>query len=235
LRILGIETALGELEVAIQDGSTGGYPHTITDGEVYSEKVVQLIRSLLASQDASLKSLDGIAVSIGPGSFTGLRIGLGVAKGLAIAVDRPIVAISTLDALAGSVIYGGLIENERGFAALIDAKRGDCYCALYVNKEGAVLRAKDPHVATVAGVVKDLPAEWRLLVTGESRQRFEELLRKADPSAGSSIRMIERSAQFSPAAAIAVLGLQKAQRGEFADVASLEPSYLKDFVIHNVN
>jgi tRNA threonylcarbamoyladenosine biosynthesis protein TsaB len=235
LRILGIETALGQSEVALQDGSTRGYPQTTTDGEVYSERVVQLIRSLLASQEASLESLDGIAVSIGPGSFTGLRIGLGVAKGLAIAVDRPIVAISTLDALAGSVIYGGLIENEKGFAALIDAKRGDYYCAFYVNKEGAVFRTKDPHIATVAGVAKELPAEWRLLVTGDSRQRLEEQLRKANLSAGSSIPIIERSAQFSPAAAIAILGLQKAQRGEFADVASLEPSYLKDFVIHNVN
>jgi tRNA threonylcarbamoyladenosine biosynthesis protein TsaB len=235
LRILGIETALGQSEVALQDGSTGGYPHTITDGEVYSEKVIQLIRSLLASQDASLESLDGIAISVGPGSFTGLRIGLGVAKGLAIAVNRPVVAVSTLDALAGSVIYGGRIENEKGFAVLIDAKRGDYYCAFYVNKEGIVLRTKGPHVATVAEVVKELPAEWRLLVTGDSQQRLEEQLRKADPPAGSTIRIIERSAQFSPAAAVAMLGLQKAQRGEFADVASLEPSYLKDFVIHNVN
>jgi tRNA threonylcarbamoyladenosine biosynthesis protein TsaB len=235
LRILGIETALGQSEVALQDGSTGGYPHTITDGEVYSEKVIQLIRSLLASQDASLESLDGIAISVGPGSFTGLRIGLGVAKGLAIAVNRPVVAVSTLDALAGSVIYGGRIENEKGFAVLIDAKRGDYYCAFYVNKEGIVLRTEGPHVATVAEVVKELPAEWRLLVTGDSQQRLEEQLRKADPPAGSTIRIIERSAQFSPAAAVAMLGLQKAQRGEFADVASLEPSYLKDFVIHNVN
>jgi tRNA threonylcarbamoyladenosine biosynthesis protein TsaB len=235
LRILGIETALRQSEVALQDGSTGGYPHTITDGEVYSEKVIQLIRSLLASQDASLESLDGIAISVGPGSFTGLRIGLGVAKGLAIAVNRPVVAVSTLDALAGSVIYGGRIENEKGFAVLIDAKRGDYYCAFYVNKEGIVLRTEGPHVATVAEVVKELPAEWRLLVTGDSQQRLEEQLRKADPPAGSTIRIIERSAQFSPAAAVAMLGLQKAQRGEFADVASLEPSYLKDFVIHNVN
>jgi tRNA threonylcarbamoyladenosine biosynthesis protein TsaB len=235
LRILGIETALGQSEVALQDGSTGRYPHTITDGEVYSEKVVQLIRSLLASQHASLESLDGIATSIGPGSFTGLRIGLGVTKGLAIAVDRPVVAVSTLDALAGSVIYGGLIENEKGFAALIDAKRGDYYCAFYVNKEGAVLRTKDPHVATVAEVMSELPAEWRLLVTGESRQRLEEQVRRADPSEIPSVQVIERSARFSPAAAITVLGLQKALRGEFADVASLEPSYLKDFVIHNVN
>jgi tRNA threonylcarbamoyladenosine biosynthesis protein TsaB len=240
LRILGIETALGQSEVALLNGSASSVPRTITDGEVYSEKVVQLIKSLLASQDASLESLDGIAISIGPGSFTGLRIGLGVAKGLAIAVNRPVVAVSTLDALAGSVIYGRRIESEKGFAALIDAKRGDYYCAFYLNKEGAVFRTKDPHVATVAEVVKELPAEWRLLVTGDSRQRLEEQLRKADPPAGSTIlrkesfgQIIERSAQFSTAAAM--LGLQKAQRGEFADVASLEPSYLKDFVIHNVN
>jgi tRNA threonylcarbamoyladenosine biosynthesis protein TsaB len=235
LRILGIETALGQSEVALLDGSTGGVPHTITDGEIYSEKVVQLIRSLLASQQVSLESLDGIAVSVGPGSFTGLRIGLGVAKGLAIAADRPIVAISTLDALAGSVIYEGLIENEKCFAALIDAKRGDYYCAFYMNKEGTVLRTRDPHVTNTSELMKEIPDKWRILVTGDSQRRLEEQLKKADALAGSRIQVVERSALFSPAAAIAMLGLQKAQRGEFADVCSLEPSYLKDFVIHNVN
>jgi tRNA threonylcarbamoyladenosine biosynthesis protein TsaB len=235
LRILGIETALSQSEVALIDTSTGGAPHTTEDGEVYSEKVVQLIKSLLSSQGVSLGSLDGIAVSIGPGSFTGLRIGLGVAKGLAIAVGLPIVAVSTLDALAGSVIYGGLVERDRGFMTLIDARRGDYYCAFYVNKEGAMLRTKDPHVAVAAEVMKEIRAERRLLVTGDGRQRLEEQLGKTSPLTGSTVQIIERSALISPAAAVAMLGLQKARQGEFADVASLEPSYLKDFVIHNVN
>jgi tRNA threonylcarbamoyladenosine biosynthesis protein TsaB len=235
LRILGIETALAQSGIALIDTSTGGAPHTMSDGEVYSEKVVQLIKSLLASQEISPGNLDGIAVSIGPGSFTGLRIGLGVAKGLAIAADRPIVAISTLDALAGSVVYGGLIENEKGFAALIDAKRGDYYCAFYANKEGTILRTRDPHVATLAEIVKELPAERLLLVTSDSRQRLEEQLRTSSPSTCPTVQVIGSSTSVSPAAAAAMLGLEKAQRGEFADVASLEPSYLKDFVIHNVN
>jgi tRNA threonylcarbamoyladenosine biosynthesis protein TsaB len=235
LKILGIETALRQSEVALLDGSGGRSPETVTDGEVYSEKVVQLIRSLLASQEVSLERLDGIAVSIGPGSFTGLRIGLSVAKGLAVAVHLPIVAVSTLDALAGSVIYGGLVESEGAFAALIDAKRGDYYCAFYVNRGGVVLRTRDPHVRTAAEVVEDIPAEWRLLVTGDSRLRMEEQLRAAGSLVGSTVRIIEKSPLVSPAAAVAMLGLQKAQRGEFADVASLEPSYLKDFIIHNVN
>jgi tRNA threonylcarbamoyladenosine biosynthesis protein TsaB len=235
MRILGIETALGFSEVALLDESVGGAPWTLADGDLYSENVIRLIRALLASNAVSLESLDAIAVSIGPGSFTGLRIGLSVAKGLAVSTNRPLVGVSTLDGLAGSAIYGGIVEAGEEFLAVVDAKRGDYYCAPYKSAGGTVLRTGDLRVMTLSGIMSAVPSNRQLLLAGNGRSRLEEQLSGVETPARSAIRVIEKSDAISPAAAVAILGLQKAQRQDFADIASLEPLYLKDFVIRSVN
>jgi tRNA threonylcarbamoyladenosine biosynthesis protein TsaB len=235
MRILGIETALGFSEVALIDENSGVAPWTLTDGELYSENAIRLIRLLLASHAMSLESLDGIAVSIGPGSFTGLRIGLSVAKGLAISTDRPLVGVSTLDGLVGSAIYGGIVRPGEDLLAVVDAKRGDYYCATYKNADGAVLRTGDLHVMTLSEIWSADSTKGLLLLAGNGRGRLEEQLLGVQAPARLAIRVIEKSNSVPPAAAVAILGLQKAQRQDFVDIASLEPFYLKDFVIPGVN
>ncbi|MEK6570197.1 MAG: tRNA (adenosine(37)-N6)-threonylcarbamoyltransferase complex dimerization subunit type 1 TsaB [Bacteroidota bacterium] len=127
MKILGIETALGFSEVALLEEGKDLLPRTLADGTLYSENVVKLMRTLLRASSMSLGELDGIAVSIGPGSFTGLRIGLSAAKGLAGSANRPLVGVSTLDALAGSVVYSKIIDTGCDLLDVIDAKRDDYY------------------------------------------------------------------------------------------------------------
>ena len=233
MKILGIETALGLSEVAFLDESSTSSPWRLTDGELYSENAIKLIRMLLASRLVSPESLDGIAVSIGPGSFTGLRIGLSVAKGLAESAGLPLVGVSTLDGLAGSVIYGGLVEVGRVFLAVIEAKRGDYYCASYKNDEGVILQMSDPYVVSVEEILTS-SARRGLLVTGNGKDRLEAQLKDVNASVVQGLQIIEKSSSVSPAFAVAILGIEKVRRQEFADLVSLEPSYLKDFVIHRV-
>jgi tRNA threonylcarbamoyladenosine biosynthesis protein TsaB len=234
MKILGIETALGLSEVAFLDESSTSSPWRLTDGELYSENAIKLIRMLLASRLVSPESLDGIAVSIGPGSFTGLRVGLSVAKGLAASADLPLVGVSTLDGLAGSVIYGGLVEVGRVFLAVIEAKRGDYYCASYKNDEGVILQMSDPYVVSVQEILSASSARGGLLVTGNGKDRLEAQLKDVNASVVPGLQIIEKSSSVSPAFAVAILGIEKVRRQEFADLVSLEPSYLKDFVIHRV-
>jgi len=234
MKILGIETALGLSEVAFLDESSTSSPWRLTDGELYSENAIKLIRMLLASRLVSPESLDGIAVSIGPGSFTGLRIGLSVAKGLAASAGLPLVGVSTLDGLAGSVIYGGLVEVGRVFLAVIEAKRGDYYCASYKNDEGVILQMSDPYVVSAEEILSASSARRGLLVTGNGKDRLEAQLKDVNASVVPGLQIIEKSSSVSPAFAVAILGIEKVRRQEFADLVSLEPSYLKDFVIHRV-
>lgn len=234
MKILGIETALGLSEVAFLDESSTSSPWRLTDRELYSENAIKLIRMLLASRLVSPESLDGIAVSIGPGSFTGLRIGLSVAKGLAESAGLPLVGVSTLDGLAGSVIYGGLVEVGRVFLAVIEAKRGDYYCASYKNDEGVILQMSDPYVVSAEEILSASSARRGLLVTGNGKDRLEAQLKDVNASVVPGLQIIEKSSSVSPAFAVAILGIEKVRRQEFADLVSLEPSYLKDFVIHRV-
>ena len=231
MKILGIESALDIPEVAMFDQEKQAFPSSLTNGAPFSENVLKLTRRVLSACEADRTTLGAIAVSIGPGSFTGLRIGLSVAKGLAISLELPLVSVSTLDVLAGSVIYGGTVADGAEFLALIDAKRGDYYCTSYKNHQGSVRRLSEPHVCRESEIFGIAPQESKVIVVGNDVRKLEQHLRESYGKASSKFHLVGKSSKVSPAAAVAILGLQKLRRVEVSDPESLEPSYLKDFVI----
>ena len=128
MRLLVIDTALGACTAAVFED---GLPLAVrfepmTKG--HQERVGGLVRDVMAEAGRGFDSLDRIGVTVGPGSFTGLRVGLAFAQGLGAALDRPVVGISALDALAAS------LDDAAGpVAALIDARRGQVYARLFTN------------------------------------------------------------------------------------------------------
>ena len=98
--VLGIETATAVCAVALVDDDVVRAERRYEIPQAHSEKLMECVDDCLKSAGLALSSIDGIAISIGPGSFTGLRIGLSVAKGLAFATDKPVVGVPTLEALA---------------------------------------------------------------------------------------------------------------------------------------
>jgi tRNA threonylcarbamoyladenosine biosynthesis protein TsaB len=233
MKIVGIETALGLSEVALLDELNSSSPRTSADEVLYSENVLRLLRVLLEESETSLNDLGGIAVSIGPGSFTGLRIGLSVAKGLASAASLPLVGVSTLDALAGSVIYSGETKAGSEFLAVIDAKRNEYYCAPYRNDNGNVVQVLGPRVLPGSEMCRVASEGSGIIVFGNGRMSSTEQWIALTSRLGPRLKVVERGKVVSPAAAVALLGVQKFRRGEFADLASLEPSYLKEFPVHS--
>ncbi|VXB92701.1 tRNA (adenosine(37)-N6)-threonylcarbamoyltransferase complex dimerization subunit type 1 TsaB [Brevundimonas sp. G8] len=132
MRLLVIDTALGACTAAVfQDGRPLAVRfEPMTKG--HQERLGGLVRDVMAQAGDGFDSLDRIGVTVGPGSFTGLRVGLAFAQGLGAALDRPVVGISALDALAAS-----LEEATGPVAALIDARRGQVYARLFTS--GAAL------------------------------------------------------------------------------------------------
>ncbi|RYG13304.1 MAG: tRNA (adenosine(37)-N6)-threonylcarbamoyltransferase complex dimerization subunit type 1 TsaB, partial [Caulobacteraceae bacterium] len=132
MRLLVIDTALGACTAAVfQDGRPLAVRfEPMTKG--HQERLGGLVRDVMAEAGDGFDSLDRIGVTVGPGSFTGLRVGLAFAQGLGAALDRPVVGISALDALAAS-----LEEATGPVAALIDARRGQVYARLFTS--GAAL------------------------------------------------------------------------------------------------
>lgn len=133
-KILAIETS-GELcSAAIYFGNNMYDERTILMKHIHSEKLIPMIDDLFKSNKIKAAELDCVAVSIGPGSFTGLRIGMTAAKGIAFAANLPIVPVPTFDALSLEVI--SYLQNETTFCIINKANVEECYFSKYIIKNG---------------------------------------------------------------------------------------------------
>ena len=131
MRVLIVDTALGACSAGVvEDGRLLGLrTELMTKG--HQERLAGMARDAVAEAGGGFGAVDRIGVTVGPGSFTGLRVGLAFAQGLGAALDRPVVGVSTLDALAVSAPTEGLV------AAVIDARRGQVYARLF--RDGVAL------------------------------------------------------------------------------------------------
>nr|WP_314433402.1 tRNA (adenosine(37)-N6)-threonylcarbamoyltransferase complex dimerization subunit type 1 TsaB [uncultured Brevundimonas sp.] len=132
MRLLVIDTALGACTAAVFEDARKLAAQILPMTKGHQERLGGVVRDVVAEGGEGFDALDRIGVTVGPGSFTGLRVGLAFAQGLGAALDRPVVGISALDALAGS-----LTEDGSPVAALIDARRGQVYAKLFAD--GAAL------------------------------------------------------------------------------------------------
>ncbi|MGH2567269.1 MAG: tRNA (adenosine(37)-N6)-threonylcarbamoyltransferase complex dimerization subunit type 1 TsaB [Bacteroidota bacterium] len=221
MTVLGIETSTAVCGVAVASENERVVERSVVEAKVHSEKLLTLIHDVLAEANVRMDALNAVAVSIGPGSFTGLRIGLSSAKGLCFASGIPLITVPTFHAIAEFVqsSQGG----PSGFAIALDAKRSDYYVGTYSHRNGH-LRCDNP--------VEVLPALHLAERLRSSLATFlvtdrQEVLRT---QLGDSVHFGSIQ-EYCRASSVARLGLKKFLAGEFADVAAAEPMYLKDFVV----
>jgi len=217
--ILNIETATSVCSVALgTEGQLLGC-REIVDGRSHATHLTIIIEELLAECDRKLEAIDAIAVSKGPGSYTGLRIGTSTAKGLCYALDKPLIAIDTLQSMANAAV------NDRETPALLcpmlDARRMEVYCAMY----DVDLQEKFPVSALVVdeGTFSDILDKQDILFFGDGAAKCQAVL-GANPAAKFNLDY-----QLS-ASSMTMLSDAKFTAGEFEDVAYFEPYYLKEFV-----
>lgn len=215
--ILSIETSTQVCSVAIhQDGNLRGASET-TYENAHAKQLMLSIQELLSKSDLTAKELDAIAVSSGPGSYTGLRIGVSVAKGLSYALDKPIIAIDTLQALAKQAIP--VLKNQKSLIVpMIDARRMEVYTAVFDHELKFV---KDVQAMVLEeGVFLDELALREVHFLGDGSEKLKELLRHPN-------------AYFHPllnsSKSVGELAYEKYLRQDFADLAYFEPNYLKEF------
>lgn len=187
MRVLVIDTALGACTAAVfEDGRPLGVREVaMTIG--HQEKLAGFARDAVADAGGGFEALDRIGVTVGPGSFTGLRVGLAFAQGLGAALDRPVVGVSTLDALAASAPASGTV------AAVIDARRGQVYARLF--HDGAPLG--EPQALSLDAAAARLSAvDGPLTLVGSGAALLADvrvdatLLPLAAPSAAALARLV---------------------------------------------
>ena len=211
--ILCLETATTNCSVAIaKDGNIITLREDATAGYSHAEKLHVFIEEVLQEAGLTQESLDAIAVSKGPGSYTGLRIGVSAAKGLCFALDKKLIAIPTLDVLAQQV------TDDRTIVPMLDARRMEVYSAVF-NAEKKQIRETQAEILDPQSF-EDYKAQ-QITFIGNGVEKYKELC-------------IHEEAQFITNALpsskeMAVLAETAFQQQRFEDVAYFVPYYLKDY------
>jgi tRNA threonylcarbamoyladenosine biosynthesis protein TsaB len=215
--ILSLETATTNCSVALASDGKVIAARSINSGYSHAEKINVFIQEVIDQANVSLKQLSAIAVSSGPGSYTGLRIGISTAKGLCYALDLPLIAINTLDAMA----YGMKAGSNELLVPMIDARRMEVYSAVY---DAEKKRLSEPAAIIVdERYYSDFRSKNILLLAGDGADKCQELF-QSEPS-------VKIQPSFMPQAEfMATLAEQKFRNSEFENVALFEPFYLKEFV-----
>jgi len=221
--VLGIETATVICSVGLAKDEQVIGEIRLAVKNIHAEVLTESIRDLLGVLQISFSDLDGIAVSIGPGSFTGLRIGVATAKGLAFSLSKPIVGIDTLYAQAMAV---QLIQKSEFIVPVIRSRQNEVYAARYRVVGDELELAERAQVFAVNDFVAWLKTPAVLCGNGVTMATGVGLL-----EGKSDIKVIPESACALSGGKIAELGLKRLMRGEADDVATLEPMYVQEFRI----
>jgi tRNA threonylcarbamoyladenosine biosynthesis protein TsaB len=217
--VLGIETSTEVCSVGLARSGQPPTEERVVEERIHSEKLLTLVRNLLMREHITTRELGAVAISIGPGSFTGLRIGLSTAKGLCFALNIPLVSVPTFDAIAQAV--AGVHSDAGNILVALDAKKGDFYAGRYKKVTGSVIPVGRTKLSTEAEIKKEiLESPPELLVTDN---QLPDQLRFGGKKA--DIR------DFCRGDSVARIGLAHATAGLFVDAESCEPTYLKDFVV----
>ena len=210
MRLLAVETSTLAGGVALVDGERLVAEYLLDVSVTHSERLLGAIDTVMTDAGWAPADLHGLAVAIGPGSFTGLRVGLSTVKGLALALGIPVAAVPTLDAMAAAVPWTSL-----PVCPVLQARRNEVYASLYRWDGEGFARESDYLAVTHADLAARL-AEPTLLV-GDG----------ADGVSSAHVRRLPAPRRLPSPACVAVLGHARLALGENVSPAALTPFYLR--------
>ncbi len=215
--VLGIETATktGGVAIISEQGVLAEY--TLNIEAAHSERLMSTVARVLLDTGVALEDIDGIAVSIGPGSFTGLRIGVSTVKGIAFTTGKPVVAVPTLRALAANVP-----QAEHVVCPVLDARKQQVYAALYRSGEAGMAELMAPTALSLRDLASRL--DGPTVFTGEGARLFRTEL---EALLGGRALFAPLSALTPSAASVAELGLGMLHAGGRTDPGELTPLYIR--------
>jgi len=217
--ILHIETATQVCSIALaKDGKLLSLKEE-NKGFSHAENITVFMEIVLSASGKKIQQLDAVAVSAGPGSYTGLRIGASAAKGLCFALDKPLIAVPTLESLAVSFLNDFNVPNGAVLVPMIDARRMEVYCAVYDDQ----LREIEKTSAKVidAGSFDNLPDGRPVYFFGDGAAKCKTMLEKTNRIFVDNI--------FPSGASMIKLAEEKFSNKTFENVSLFEPAYLKEF------
>ena len=205
MRILAIESSAVTASVAILEDDTLVAEYTINHKMTHSQTLLPMIDEIFSMVQLKPDDVDVIAVSKGPGSFTGLRIGAATGKGIALALDKKMVAVSTLAAMAYN-LYG----DSRYICPVMDARRKHLYSGIYTFDGEKLVTVRDVNLASYEELAEELVGLDRQVVL-----------------VGDGADVAPAHIKTQRAGSVALLAKQMADNGEYTDADELKPDYLR--------
>ena len=219
--ILMIETSTKACSVALSHDFNIEFKRETLEGPNHASALGSYVQEAMEFARQHQMMPDAIAVSAGPGSYTGLRIGVSEAKGLAFGLQKPLIAISTLKAMCCQVMFRPDVMMDEGalYCPMIDARRMEVYCALYDQALGEV-RAVSAEVVD-AGFLREVLDEHVIYFFGDGADKCQEVVTHPNARFITGVRVLARD--------MMALAIQAFNRNQFEDTAYFTPFYLKEF------
>lgn len=218
MKILAFESTAKACSVALCEDDFLVAQAYQNSGLTHSTTLMPMAEDLLKNCGVKLADVDCLAVAVGPGSFTGLRIGISTVKGLAWGADKPCVGVSTLESMAWNLAH---MEGQKICCAM-DARRKQVYNALFCVNGGVPLRLSEDRAISLEELSRQRAGEQWLLVGDGAQLCYNDALER-----GEELLMAPPHLRFQNAWGVARAALERARRGEMVSGAALEANYLR--------
>ncbi|NOY52229.1 MAG: tRNA (adenosine(37)-N6)-threonylcarbamoyltransferase complex dimerization subunit type 1 TsaB [Deltaproteobacteria bacterium] len=215
--ILGIEASTPVSSVALLGSEGLIAEYSLVLRRTHSERLLPAIETILRDTNLSGEDLTGVAISVGPGSFTGLRVAVSTAKGLVRAWEKPVIPVSSLEGLAYH-----FPAVKLPLYALLDARKGEVYAARFRNRDGVLYAETEERVIRPEDLCREVREET--LFVGEGALRYRSFLEEV---LVSKAVFVEGSLNHLSAASIAEIGYAAFREGRTLTPAELTPRYLR--------
>ncbi len=219
MKILAVDTATLYGGVAVYDDEEGSLSEHRVGGQTrqFSESLMEMIDLCLKNLSFSIKDIDCFAVTSGPGSFTGLRVGLSTVKGLAFATSKPVVTVSTL---FNHAMMFPFIDDD--ICPVLDARKKEVYSAIYRWNDGSLITVLEEGVFSIEELLRSI--DRKTVFIGDGIKVYGDRVRDA----------LKDNARFAPASmygglpsTLARIAIQKARNNEFTDLSTFSPKYFR--------
>ena len=217
MKILAVDTATKSCSVAVIDGESLLAESTVANNQTHARHLLQMIDAVIGQARLEISELDGFAVSNGPGSFTGLRIGIASIKGLAFSLNKPVVGVSSLKALAYQCK-----QKPYLICPVIDARKQEVYCCRYRSDNGELKQEGSERVAIPLEALGSI-RESSIFI-GSGAQLYQQFI---IGELGQLAHFVSENEHTIQASAVAWLSLPRFKRQDTDDVHLLVPHYIR--------
>ncbi len=215
LKVLAIDTSSFPASAAIAEDGVMLGEYVIRNKRKHSQNIMVMVERLFDDLELDISDIDVFAATVGPGSFTGLRIGIATVRAFAQACGKKCVAVNTLEALAYNFVCSGL-----KVVSMLDARRDEVFAAAYVFMGNEMCEIQEPCVMTVSECLEEFGTEG-VIYAGDGA------LKNADAIRGAGGIIAPCSHSETRAASAAALAMERARNGGAADYGSIKPLYLR--------